>query len=78
MSAEPWFYVGDRDVFPETFRNFLGMAGRQREAFLQAHGELLSPGFWRRTQQRLNAGEILEVLPYAVPTAREPLSAPTA
>ncbi len=64
MSAEPWFYVGDKDVFPETFPNFLGMVGAQRAAFMQAHCDLLDPGFWRRTQQRLNAGEILEVLPY--------------
>jgi isocitrate dehydrogenase kinase/phosphatase len=66
MSAEPWFYVGDKDVFPETFANFLGMSGEQRAAFLQAHQDLFEPGYWRRMQQRLNAGEILEVLPYAV------------
>jgi isocitrate dehydrogenase kinase/phosphatase len=64
MSAEPWFYVGDKDVFPETFAHFLGMNAGQRSAFLQAHQDLLEPGFWRRTQQRLNAGEILEVCPY--------------
>ncbi len=64
MSAEPWFYVGDRDVFPETFPNFLGMVGAPREAFLQAHRELFEPAFWRRTQQRLNAGEFIDVLPY--------------
>jgi isocitrate dehydrogenase kinase/phosphatase len=65
MSAEPWYFVGDKDVFPETLTNFLGMAGAQRAAFLQAHRDLFEPTFWRRTQQRLNAGEILEVLPYA-------------
>jgi isocitrate dehydrogenase kinase/phosphatase len=65
MSAEPWFYVGDKDVFPETFPNFLGMVGAQRAAFLKAHRDLFEPAFWRRTQQRLNAGEILEVLPYS-------------
>ncbi len=69
MSAEPWFYVGDKDVFPETFPNFLGMAGAQRAAFLGAHRDLFEPAFWRRTQQRLNAGEILEVLPYVATTA---------
>ena len=69
MSAEPWFYVGDKDVFPETFANFLGMSGPQRAAFLQAHRDLFEPNFWRRTQQRLNAGEILEVLPYAPASA---------
>jgi isocitrate dehydrogenase kinase/phosphatase len=65
MSAEPWFYVGDKDVFPETFANFLGMADEQRAAFMQAHRDLFEPKFWRHTQQCLNAGEILEVLPYA-------------
>jgi isocitrate dehydrogenase kinase/phosphatase len=64
MSAEPWFYVGDKDVFPETFANFLGISGDQRTAFLHAHRDLFEPGYWRRTQQRLNAGEIIEVLPY--------------
>src|SRR4029079_7820845 len=24
MSQEPWFYVGERDVFPQEFRSFLG------------------------------------------------------
>lgn len=65
MNAEPWYFVGDKDVFPETLTNFLGMAGAQRAAFLRAHRDLFEPAFWRRTQQRLNAGEILEVLPYA-------------
>jgi isocitrate dehydrogenase kinase/phosphatase len=72
MSAEPWFYVGDKDVFPETFPNFLGMAGAQRSAFLIAHRDLFEPAFWRRTQQRLNAGELLEVLPYAPATQAAP------
>jgi isocitrate dehydrogenase kinase/phosphatase len=64
MRAEPWFFVGDKDVFPETFANFLGMSGELRQEFLQVHGDLFEAGFWRRTQQRLAAGEVLEVLPY--------------
>jgi len=28
MNAEPWYFVGDKDVFPETLTNFLGMAAR--------------------------------------------------
>jgi len=65
MRSEPWFFVGDKDVFPETFLNFLGMTGDLRQEFLQAHGDLFQASFWRRTQQRLTAGEMLEVLPYA-------------
>ena len=40
MAAEPWFYVGQHDMFPEEFLPFLGLHGRLRETFLQAHGEL--------------------------------------
>jgi isocitrate dehydrogenase kinase/phosphatase len=77
MRAEPWFFVGDRDVFPETLLSFLGMSGSLREEFLRAHSDLYQPGFWRRTQQRIAAGEVLEVLPYVPPqgdeeVAREP------
>ena len=74
MSAEPWFYVGDKDIFPETFAHFLGMNGAQRAAFLQAHQDLLEPRFWRRIQQRLNAGEILEVCPYVPAEASTQIS----
>jgi isocitrate dehydrogenase kinase/phosphatase len=67
MRAEPWFFVGDRDVFPETLVSFLGMSGPLREVYLRAHADLYQPGFWRRTQQRIAAGEVLEVLPYVPP-----------
>jgi isocitrate dehydrogenase kinase/phosphatase len=64
MRAESWFYVGDNDVFPETFLNFLGFEGRLREVFLEKHGEILQAGWWRALQERLQAGAVVEVLPY--------------
>jgi isocitrate dehydrogenase kinase/phosphatase len=64
MRAEAWFYVGERDVFPETFINFLGFTDEQRAALLRMHGEILTAAFWRTVQQRLTEGEVLEVLPY--------------
>lgn len=64
MSAEPWFYVGENDIFPEEFLRFLGFAPPLRELFLQAHGELLTPGFWRTMQTRHQAGEIVDIFPY--------------
>ena len=30
LAAEPWFYVGENDVFPEEFIRFLGLRGRLR------------------------------------------------
>jgi isocitrate dehydrogenase kinase/phosphatase len=64
MRGETWFYVADNDVFPETFLNFLAFTDTQREAFVRVHGDLLTADFWRGLQQRLRAGELLEVLPY--------------
>ena len=64
MRAESWFYVGDSDVFPETFIRFLGFEGRLRELFLEKHGEILEAGWWRALQERLAAGDLVEVLPY--------------
>jgi isocitrate dehydrogenase kinase/phosphatase len=63
-SAEPSFYVGARDVFPEEFLPFIGLQGRLRDVFLQAHGELLTARWWRGVQERLRAGEIADIFPY--------------
>jgi isocitrate dehydrogenase kinase/phosphatase len=65
LSSEPWFYVGEHDVFPEEFLNFLGLSPEHRRLFLAAHGDLLRAGFWRQIQARHRAGEVLEVLPYS-------------
>src|SRR5579863_891204 len=64
MRGEAWFYVAENDVFPETFINFLAFDEPQRAALLRLHGEILTAAFWRGVQQRLRAGEVVEVLPY--------------
>jgi isocitrate dehydrogenase kinase/phosphatase len=56
--------VGEQDVFPEEFQVFLVPPGRLRDAFLGAHGDLLDVGFWRGVQQRVSAGELVDVFPY--------------
>ena len=64
FAAEPWFFVGEQDVFPEEFSAFLVPPGDVREAFLEAHGDLLDVEFWQRVQQRLAAGDVVDVFPY--------------
>jgi len=64
MSGEPWFYVGERDVFPEEFLPFLGLSDPLRDAFLGAHAELLKPDFWRRAQELHRTGAIVHIFPY--------------
>jgi isocitrate dehydrogenase kinase/phosphatase len=64
MLAETWYYVGDSDVFPETFINFLGFDPHLKQVFLSAHREVLTADWWRGIQERLREGDLLEVLPY--------------
>jgi isocitrate dehydrogenase kinase/phosphatase len=62
--GEPTFYVGPDDIFPEEFLPFLGLQGRLREFFLHTHGELLTGWWWRDIQERVRAGEIVDIFPY--------------
>jgi isocitrate dehydrogenase kinase/phosphatase len=64
MRGEAWFYVADNDIFPETFIRFLAFTDAQKAALLSVHGEILTAAFWRHVQERLKAGDVLEVLPY--------------
>ena len=64
FSAEPWFFVGEQDVFPEEFQAFLVPAGWLQDTFLAAHADLLDIGFWQAAQRRLRAGEVVDVFPY--------------
>lgn len=64
LASEPWFYVGDADLFPEEFITFMGLQGPVREVFLKAHGDLLTPDFWRTMQARHAAGEVMDIFPY--------------
>jgi isocitrate dehydrogenase kinase/phosphatase len=64
MSAEPWFYVGENDVFPEEFIRFMGLTADQRETFMAAHADVVTADFWRGLQGRHNGAEVLDIFPY--------------
>jgi isocitrate dehydrogenase kinase/phosphatase len=64
FAAEPWFHVGEHDVFPEEFQAFLVPPGALRTTFLTVHGDLLTTEFWQGAQRRLAAGEVVDVFPY--------------
>jgi isocitrate dehydrogenase kinase/phosphatase len=64
MSGEPWFFVGENDVFPEEFLPFLGLSGEPREAFLARHSDLLGVGFWTAMQEEHRAGRVPDIFPY--------------
>ncbi len=64
MSAEPYWRVGESDVFPEQFDRFLVSDPRAREIFYEYHADLLDPQFWLGKQQRVTAGIQEDVFPY--------------
>lgn len=62
-------YAAPNDVFPELFVNFLGVPKVLRDALIDAHGEIFDPVWWRGLQDRLRAGDYVDVPPYP-PEAR--------
>ncbi len=64
LASEPWFSIGENDVFPEEFRHFMGLTGELEEVFLSKHADLLSVDFWQNMQSRIAAGESILILPY--------------
>lgn len=64
LAAEPWYSVGPNDVFPEEFPVFLFSDVRMRREFTQMHGDLFEAETWRRWQRDIEAGIVLDVVPY--------------
>ena len=64
MSDEPWYTVGEDDVFPEEFSRFLGLSPGLRELFLSQHADLLAPEFWVMAQEEIRSGHIRHIRPY--------------
>jgi isocitrate dehydrogenase kinase/phosphatase len=64
LSAEPWFHVGERDVFPEEFGRFALLPGALGDAFLTEHRDLFDVEFWEAMQRRQEQGEVVDFFPY--------------
>ncbi len=64
MAEEPWFFVGENDVFPEEFLPFLGLEGEAREVFMEHNRDLLSVEFWTSMQEEHRAGRVPDIYPY--------------
>jgi isocitrate dehydrogenase kinase/phosphatase len=64
LSADPWYYVRESDVFPVELKAWLGLEEPWRSVFMEHHGDLYEVGFWRDLQSRILAGEVIDILPY--------------
>jgi isocitrate dehydrogenase kinase/phosphatase len=64
MSAEVWYTVHPKDVFPETFEPFLLGNPAVREVFMANHADLLDADYWQQHKERIAAGYVHDVFPY--------------
>ena len=64
MSETPSYGVGPHDVFPEELQRFLGLSPDLRSAFHDQHADLFDVEFWNSVKARLDAGEVIDILPY--------------
>lgn len=65
MRGEAWFNVDKHDIFPEQFPTFLFPLQRQRDLFMQLHGDIADASWWRAQQERLRAGIQEDLFAYA-------------
>ncbi len=64
LSSEPWYFVGEHDIFPEEFKTFIHLPGPMKQAFEKAHGDLYTVEFWQTMQARIKTGEVMHIFPY--------------
>ncbi|HMA35714.1 MAG TPA: bifunctional isocitrate dehydrogenase kinase/phosphatase [Chloroflexia bacterium] len=64
VAAEPWFFVGENDVFPEELATFLGLPPPLHAIFTAHHGDLFEVAFWAAMRARHLAHEVIDILPY--------------
>jgi isocitrate dehydrogenase kinase/phosphatase len=71
-AAEPWFQVGDDDIFPEEIIRFLGIPEELRAPFLAVHGDLFDAPFWQAVQDCHAQGVVIDVFPYSAAARLRP------
>lgn len=65
MADQPWYSVGENDIFPEEFRRFLWFPAPLRHVMETHHDRLFTAEFWQELQNQTRAGELLDFYPYA-------------
>jgi len=64
LANEPWFTIGENDIFPSEFKKFLELHGDLKRLFHDHHADLFEVAYWQNMQQRIENGEIIDILPY--------------
>ncbi len=64
LACEPWFSVGDDDIFPVEFQMYFLANPAIADHFVEYHSELMTVEFWRDMQQTIRSGQLCDVFPY--------------
>ncbi|UCF66553.1 MAG: bifunctional isocitrate dehydrogenase kinase/phosphatase [Acidobacteriota bacterium] len=64
MRGEAWFFVDERDVFPEEFASFVGLPEELVRTLRDAHGEIFTGAFWREMQARHQESSFIPIFAY--------------
>jgi isocitrate dehydrogenase kinase/phosphatase len=66
LAAEPWFSVGEGDIFPEELERFLRFPEALHRAFVAEHGDLFTADYWNRVKASVSSAGVIEPAPYGV------------
>ncbi len=68
MASEPWYYVGQNDVFPEEFRYFMLPNPYMKEVFNKKYKKLLDADYWVSVQEKIRENGVMDYYPYGSET----------
>jgi isocitrate dehydrogenase kinase/phosphatase len=61
---EDWICVTGEDFFMDEIERYSGIPQPLRGVFKSVHGDLYTLAFWKTLTEKLNKGEIFDVIPY--------------
>jgi len=64
MASEPWYYVGQNDVFPEEFKYFMLPNKFMKETFNNHYKKLLDADYWISIQEKIQENGVMDYYPY--------------
>ena len=64
MASEPWYYVGQNDVFPEEFKYFMLPNKFMKETFNNHYKKLLDADYWISIQEKIQENGVIDYYPY--------------
>ena len=66
MASEPWYYVGQNDVFPEEFKYFILPDPYMKEVFNKKFKKLLDADYWVSVQEKIKQNGVMDYYPYGL------------